>query len=246
VRNFGRQLRGLTPRQACVLAAGTVLSGAAMVAALAGPPALALALLAPLGAAPLVTMVQLGRRLERLRWEMREESTRTREHVQRRVSHQAELTLERADVAHRRLLATVENERLIASDRQHELLSALKRSVAEVARHQWEQTRETEGLLQLYRDFRPRAPMPPLGLWAMNPAGVLELLFLIERRQPKLVLELGSGTSSIWISYALERNGGRLISIDHASEFLERTRSALSLHGLDHVTEVRHAPLRPQ
>src|SRR4029453_14167258 len=115
----------------------------------------------------------------------------------------------------------------------------------DMAKIQRDQTAETEALLQLYKEFRPRAPMPSSGRWAMDPTGLVEVLFLIGKKQPKIVLELGSGTSSIWIAYALERYGGRLISVDHETEFADRTRSLLALHAVSHVAEVRLAQLRP-
>lgn len=108
-----------------------------------------------------------------------------------------------------------------------------------------DQLHNTEALLQLFRDFTPRAPMPPSGGWALDPVSLLELLFLVEEHRPQLVVELGSGTSSVWLGYALERNGGRLVSVDHDREFAERTRIMLTCHGLGGVAEVRLAPLQP-
>ena len=113
----------------------------------------------------------------------------------------------------------------------------------DMAKIQRDQTAETEALLQLFREFEPRAPMPSSGRWAMDPTGLLEVLYLIARKRPKVVLELGSGTSSIWIAYALEKDGGRLISVDHETDFADRTRSLLELHEVNHLAEVRLAKL---
>jgi hypothetical protein len=113
-----------------------------------------------------------------------------------------------------------------------------------VIRQRSEHTRDVEGLLQLYRGFEPRAPMPSAGGWALDPTGLLELLRLIDAKRPKLVVELGCGTSSIWLGYALEKCGGHLISFDHETTFAERTANLLELHQLGHVVDVRVAPLR--
>jgi predicted O-methyltransferase YrrM len=148
----------------------------------------------------------------------------------------------------RRVLAAVEKERSAAADRHTSLVAtmerALRRSTVEVTKLQRDQTREVEALLQLFRDVVPRAPMPSSGRWALNPTDLLGILHLIEQQKPKLVLELGSGTSSVWIAYALEKSGGKLVSIDHENEFAERTRRLLTAHGLDHLAEVRDTPLR--
>src|SRR5690606_10445060 len=93
------------------------------------------------------------------------------------------------------------------------------------------QTREVEALLQLHGKVEPRAPMPPSGKTALNPTGLLQLCALVERLRPKLVLELGSGTSSVWLGYMLERHGGRLVTVDHHAAFAAETRARLQRHG---------------
>jgi predicted O-methyltransferase YrrM len=147
----------------------------------------------------------------------------------------------------RRVLAAVEKQGAAAADRHTSMLASiersLRRSTTEVTRLQRDQTREVEALLQLFRDVVPRAPMPSSGRWALNPTDLLGILFLIEQEKPRLVLELGSGTSSVWIAYALEKFGGRLVSIDHEAEFAQKSRDLLAAHGLGHVAEVRDTPL---
>ncbi len=123
------------------------------------------------------------------------------------------------------------------------IVAEQRRLGRDMAKIQRDQTAETEALLQLFREFEPRAPMPSSGRWAMDPTGLLEVLYLIARKRPKVVLELGSGTSSIWIAYALEKDGGRLISVDHETDFADRTRSLLELHEVNHLAEVRLAEL---
>jgi predicted O-methyltransferase YrrM len=161
-----------------------------------------------------------------------------------RLSLQIKDLAKRFDVAQHRILASVENQQLLAADRLHALQAKQERLGRDMAKIQREQTAETEALLQLFREFAPRAPMPSSGRWAMDPTCLLELLFLVGRKQPKVVLELGSGTSSIWMAYALEKGGGRLISIDHLTKFVDRTQSLLHLHGVNDLAEVRLAELR--
>ncbi|NED94082.1 class I SAM-dependent methyltransferase [Phytoactinopolyspora alkaliphila] len=107
------------------------------------------------------------------------------------------------------------------------------------------QTREMEALLQLYSRVQPTEPMPPSGKWALNPQGLLNLYALVQRHRPKVVLELGSGTSTVWLGHALANNGeGRLVSVDHEREYAEQSAAMVGLHR-DEIapTEVRHAPL---
>jgi predicted O-methyltransferase YrrM len=158
---------------------------------------------------------------------------------------------------HAALLAAIESERVAGDGRQDALVESLERTQEAIfaeqqrlhrntASVQRDQTREVEALLQLFRDFAPRAPMPSSGGgWALNPTGLSELLFHIDRHRPKVVVELGSGASSVWIAYALEKIGGRLVTLDHEAKYADQTRSMISLHELDKVAEVRLAPLRP-
>jgi len=118
--------------------------------------------------------------------------------LRRRLSVQIKDLAKRFDAAQDRILGSVENEGRIAADRQGSLAAGQRRLAGDVTKIQREQTAETDALLQLFREFEPRAPMPSARTrWAMDPTGLLEVLFLIGRKQPKVVLELGSGTSSI-------------------------------------------------
>ncbi|MCP2327381.1 putative O-methyltransferase YrrM [Hamadaea flava] len=105
--------------------------------------------------------------------------------------------------------------------------------------------RQVEALLNLYATVTVREPLPPSRKWAMSPDLLAYLVSLVQVRKPSLIVELGSGLSSVWLGYALEKSGhaGRLISIEHDAEFLAKTRRMLADHGLDHLVELRHAPL---
>lgn len=175
---------------------------------------------------------------------LKEEVRLLKEEVRSLKDHGAGLA-ERTELARHRLLTAVQDEAVAASDRQQDLLTAVQRSTRNVVKVQRQQTSEVEALLQLFQGFEPRAPMPSSGNWAFDPTGLLELLFITDRKRPNLVLELGSGTSSVWIAYALERTRGRLVSLDHNRAFAERTTAILAWHDLSRVAEVRHAPLRP-
>ncbi|UFU07549.1 class I SAM-dependent methyltransferase [Ruania halotolerans] len=105
---------------------------------------------------------------------------------------------------------------------------------------------QSQALTQLLGAFTPDAPLPPVGGWAMEPTTLVEIVDLIARVQPQVVLECGSGTSTVWIAQALRRNGsGRVISLDHDAEYAHSTRTQLARHSLSDWAEVRYAPLVP-
>jgi predicted O-methyltransferase YrrM len=66
---------------------------------------------------------------------------------------------------------------------------------------------------------------------------------LLER--PKVVVECGSGASTMWIGRALRRVGeGRLISLENSADWVAIVTGLLHYEGLSSV-EVRHAPMEP-
>jgi predicted O-methyltransferase YrrM len=70
------------------------------------------------------------------------------------------------------------------------------------------------------------------------------LFHLIRRHRPKLVMELGSGSSTVLFAAALRANGsGRLISIEHDPAHAERTRTLLEQAELSDRAELLLAPL---
>ena len=229
-----RRLRTLTRRQAILLGGSAVLCLAVAGAALTGHFGAALTVLAVFFAALLGGLLLLARRLAGM------------QAANRKVQSDLRAVL---DETQRRVLGAVEELLLHAGDRHREVADALaaqqKTAAHGVDQLLRAQTREVEALAQLFQGFTPRAPMPSSGGFALNPTDLLDLLHLIRTRRPRLVLELGSGTSSVWVAYALEQCGGRLISLDHDAAYAEKTRAALVAHGLTGVAEVRDAPLRP-
>ncbi|MFW5696234.1 MAG: O-methyltransferase [Phototrophicaceae bacterium] len=104
--------------------------------------------------------------------------------------------------------------------------------------------RQIEALMSLQATLKLHYALPPLRLWSISPDFGLLLAEQVRRRQPTRVLELGSGASTLVLAYALEAVGsGKLISVEHNEEYVERTRRELDKHGLSDWVTVIHAPL---
>lgn len=74
------------------------------------------------------------------------------------------------------------------------------------------------------------------------------LLFLLQERKPRAILELGSGSSTIIIARALQLMGATPdvhISVDHESRFLRNTQQLAHLNGVDELVQFEHCPLQP-
>jgi predicted O-methyltransferase YrrM len=142
------------------------------------------------------------------------------------------------------------NEATAAESEQIKAISKSVKSIlpaqrTEIARAKVESVKEVEAILQLQAFLTPDKPMPLLGGWAMEPVSMLGVVTELVARQPELVLECGSGTSTLWIAKALKRMGkGRLVSLEHLEDHHDATSRALLAAGLDSWVDLRLAPLR--
>ena len=89
------------------------------------------------------------------------------------------------------------------------------------------------------------ASMPALGGWAATAPTVIYLVeSVLASERPPVVLECGSGTSTVWLAAAVRRRGdGRVVALEHDVAYAEQTRRDLARHGLEKVGTVADAPL---
>lgn len=105
---------------------------------------------------------------------------------------------------------------------------------------------QTEPLIALYDHLGARRPLPALRGYAISPDFALVLMQLVDDLRPELVVETGSGVSTLVIAYRLERLGrGRVVALDHDPVHAARTRAELARHGLSAYAQVVDAPLAP-
>ena len=90
----------------------------------------------------------------------------------------------------------------------------------------------------------PHDALPYLGSWKAD-TGLLKLLVdHILEHKPRLVVEFGTGASTLVLARAMKlAGGGTLISFDQHADFKEATREWLADHGLE--ADLRSAPLKP-
>lgn len=151
--------------------------------------------------------------------------------VGRAVAEQADRTAEAVRLTEGRLATLIDAKDRTAASRSEELP---ERTLALL-----------EPLVGLTALLRPRAPLPSMTGFAA--AGDLLLAYVGEilRRRPGLVVECGSGVSTLVAAYALELVGadGRVVALEDGERWVERTSGFLADHGLEHRAEVRHAPI---
>ncbi len=119
--------------------------------------------------------------------------------------------------------------------------------VAGVEKTALNEFRQTEALGALSKLLSLDLPLPPTRGWAASPDFLLHIYQHISEHKPKLVVELGSGVSTVVIAAALKANGdgGLLHSLDHEATFAEATSKLLAKHAFADIATVHHAPLAP-
>jgi predicted O-methyltransferase YrrM len=102
-----------------------------------------------------------------------------------------------------------------------------------------------EAAFALYHALQPVAPLPMMNQYALAPDSALLLHKLVREKSPEVVVETGSGASTLVIGYTLKALGkGRLISLELNEEYARRTQAEVERHGLGAWVKVVQAPLK--
>lgn len=110
--------------------------------------------------------------------------------------------------------------------------------------NQFQTYRQIEALFSLFFTFKPNLPLPETRDWAASPDLLRKITELVFLNKPELVVEAGSGVSTLLIAYSLKQIGkGKLISLEHDGNYAQVTQNLILQHGLDSVATVVHAPL---
>ena len=105
--------------------------------------------------------------------------------------------------------------------------------------------RQLEALQNLSAVLPSSEVLPATRVWAASPDLLVVLVDLVINERPSLVVECGSGASTLWLALTMRRFGidGRIIALDHDPVFGGRTRDFLARHDVSDLAEVRDAPL---
>ena len=105
--------------------------------------------------------------------------------------------------------------------------------------------RQLEALQNLSAVLPANDVVPATRGWAASPDLLVVLVDLVITQRPSLVVECGSGASTLWLARAMRRFriDGRIIALDHDPVFGGKTRDLLARHDVRDLAEVRDAPL---
>lgn len=98
--------------------------------------------------------------------------------------------------------------------------------------------REMTAAAQLVKRISALAPLPPMDGWALQPSALITLFDLAVKHKPNLIVEFGSGSSTVVLGYAAAEYGGRVVAVEGSEEYASATREMLADHGLSATCSV--------
>jgi len=106
--------------------------------------------------------------------------------------------------------------------------------------------RQMEALAGIYVELDLHKSLPTTRNWAASPDFLLQLVRHVLDANPKVMVECGSGTSTLVMARCAQVNGsGHVYSLEHQPQYAQTTRRHLARHGLSNWATVLDAPLRP-
>lgn len=107
--------------------------------------------------------------------------------------------------------------------------------------------RQVQAWTNLLALVRVDAALPPAGGWAASPDLLLRMVDELLARRPAVVVECGSGLSTVVLALAVEQHGlpTRIVALEHDAAYAASTRALVERHGVARHVDVRVAPLAP-
>jgi predicted O-methyltransferase YrrM len=124
-------------------------------------------------------------------------------------------------------------------------LDTVRRVRTEIDRDLKQTFRQLEALHNLSALLPANDMLPATRGWAASPDLLALLVDAVITGRPSLVVECGSGASTLWLALAMRRFkiDGRVIALEHDPVFGGKTREFLARHNVRDLAEVRDAPL---
>lgn len=121
----------------------------------------------------------------------------------------------------------------------------LARIEKDVARRTDNMFRQMEALEGIRLDLDLHKSLPATRNWAASPDFLMQLVRHALDAAPEVVLECGSGVSTLILARCAQVNGrGHVYSLEHQPQYAQVTRADLERHGLSAWATVLDAPLR--
>ena len=112
-----------------------------------------------------------------------------------------------------------------------------------------EERTQVQAIHSIYSFITPRFPLPSMSRWTAYPDLAKTIVHECMMNKPGLVVELGSGISTLITAYVLEQHGevgAQVISLDHNEEYTQKTKNLIKSNKLESNAQVIYSPLEPR
>jgi len=107
--------------------------------------------------------------------------------------------------------------------------------------HLTSRIQEIQSHISLHSSLNLNYPLPLSDGWQASPIFLHYMVTLINEVKPRLLIEAGSGNSTLVSAYFLRcQKFGRLISLENDKYYATRTRNLILLNDLDTVAKVEY------
>lgn len=118
------------------------------------------------------------------------------------------------------------------------------RSIRKQFLRQDQHYKQIEALFSLFSIIKPHYPLPSMRSWAIAPDFANLIVSHVYECKPKIILEAGSGISTLIAAYCLKEIGeGTIVSLENTEKFAVKTADNIIKHGLQSIANVVHAPI---
>lgn len=126
-----------------------------------------------------------------------------------------------------------------------ELLQKLKLILIRESEQNYKQYRQIESLFSIFSLLKISRPLPFLRKWAISPDFATVIMSLFYEKKPQLIVELGSGSSTLISAYCLQEIGsGKIISYAQGKDYAKITNPNIAKHGSQDFAEVIYTPMK--
>ena len=107
------------------------------------------------------------------------------------------------------------------------------------------QYKQIEAVTQIISLLDFEKPIPPLRGSVISPDAAIQVIDYIIVEKPKLIVELGSGVSTLLWAQTLKKYsiGSTIIAVDHLTQFADISRNLIAKHELAEYVTIIEAPL---
>lgn len=137
-------------------------------------------------------------------------------------------------------------------DKLEKALVSTRKSIERVVRGETSNsTKQIEAYLGIQDYIRHGTHLPPFHGWPISPDFALFMLDMLDRNRYDVIVEFGSGSSTLLLASSRERLHGNAgldvtqhLAFEHSEKYYEETLASLKRRGLDNSVRLVHAPLQ--